>query len=145
MTGTKPRSNRRRKVLVDRPFQLKFVSITLLFLSLLTVATLAGIYWAMWATLYTFQVLDDPVTISLFTTAGVVVALELLLLAPFLIWVVILLTHKVAGPLIRINAAIAQMAEGNYNVHLALRKGDAMTELANSINRLAARLHSQKA
>jgi len=125
---------------VDRTFQFRFVGALLLFLSVLTVATLGGICFALWATLYTFELLSDPVTVSLFTTAGVIVAMELLLLAPVVIVTGILMTHKVAGPLVRIHAALAQMAEGNFDIHLTLRKGDALFELADSINRLAASL-----
>ena len=131
---------RRRKFIVNPPFQYRFVGAMLGFVFVLMLAILAGIYFALWGTLYTFELLHDPVTVSLFTMAGLAVALELLLLAPFVIWIGILMTHKVAGPLVRIYGALSQMAEGDFDVHLTLRKGDALIELADGINRLAAAL-----
>ena len=144
MAAGSARGYRRRQLLVNRPFQFRFVGAMLLFLCVLTVATLGAIYFALWGTLYTFQLLDDPVTVSLFTTAGLVLATELLLLAPAIVWMGILMTHKVAGPLVRIHAALLQMNQGDFNVNLKLRKGDALMDLADDINRLAASLRSRR-
>ena len=137
------RPYRRRQLIVDRSFQFRFVGVLLAVLCVLTVAALAGVYFALWMTLYTFELLHDPVSVSLFTTVGLLVALELLVIAPFVAWLGIVLTHKVAGPLVRIQAALSQMTEGKFDIHITLRKGDALVELAEAINRLAAYLRSR--
>jgi nitrogen fixation/metabolism regulation signal transduction histidine kinase len=64
--------------------------------------------------------------------------MELLIVVPFVIWLAVILSHKVAGPLVRIQAALVRMTNGNYDVNLRLRKADALVELAESVNRLAA-------
>lgn len=137
MTQMTPRPYRRRQLIVNRPLQFRFVGAVLLFFIILTVVSIVGIYLALWGTLYAFQLLEDPLTVALFTTVGWVVMLELLLLAPLVIWMGILITHKVAGPLVRIHAILTQMAAGKFDVHVTLRKGDALIELAEDINRLA--------
>jgi len=140
---TTARSYRRRTVIVDRTFQFRFVGVLLALLFVLTFGALVSVYLALWYTLYTFELLNDSVTVSLFTTVGLMVALELLLIGPFVAWMGILLTHRVSGPLVRIQAALSQMREGQFDVHLTLRKGDALVELAESVNRLAASLRDR--
>jgi len=56
----------------------------------------------------------------------------------------IVLTHKVAGPLIRIQAALVRMTHGDYDVNLRLRRADALVELAEGINRLAESLRTRR-
>jgi len=144
MSASPLRPYRRRRLLVDRSLQFRFVRVLLLVLCFLTVAALAGVYLALQATLRTFELSHDPVAVSLFSTVGLFVAMELLVISPLVAWIGILLTHKVAGPLVRIHAAVAQMTQGNYDVHLKLRKGDALEDLAQAINRLASSLRSRR-
>ena len=62
----------------------------------------------------------------------------MLVVAPFAVLVGVLLTHRVAGPLVRIQAALEQMSKGDYQVQLTLRPGDSLSELADHVNQLAA-------
>lgn len=134
------RPYRRRQFIVNRPLQFRFVGMMLAMFAALTVLMLGGMYVALWMTLYTFDLLHDPVMVSLFTTTELMLALEFVLLIPLVIWMGIWLTHKIAGPLVRIRAALASLAEGRFNIQVTLRKGDALGELAEDINRLAGAL-----
>ncbi len=137
------RPYRRRQYLVNRTIQLPFVRVMLLMLLIMGVASLASVYVTLWAVLRTFELLSDPTTVSLFTTIGLTVTLELLIVAPFVVLVGILLTHRVAGPLVRVKAALEQMTQGNYQVDIRLRKGDLIGEVADHVNRLAASLRQR--
>ena len=143
MSPTHVRQYRRRQLVVNRRFQYQFIAIMLMVLLLLTAAALAGVYYALQMTLQIFELLNDPVTVSLFTMVGLCVAMELLIIAPFVAWIGVLLTHRVAGPMVRIQAALNRMAEGHHDIHLTLRKGDALRELADAVNRLAASLRER--
>ena len=79
------------------------------------------------------------------TTVGLLVTLELLILAPFVVWIGLHMTHRIAGPLVRILAGIQQMSQGNFNQHISLRKGDSLVELADAINTLAEFLRQKRA
>ena len=136
-------SYRRRQYLVNRPMQYRFVGTLLLFFLVLAAVVILGVYVALWGTLYSFDLHQDPLTVSLFRTVGWMVAVELLLLAPFVFLLGVFISHKVAGPLVRIHAVLAQMTEGRYDIHVKLRKGDALIELADDINRLAAALRQR--
>ena len=143
MTSKGERSYQRRRLVVNPPFQYRFVGVMLLLLLALTLGALGSVYLALWLTLRTFEVASEPLAVAQLTSVGLLVTLELLLVAPIVIWVGVRLTHKVAGPLVRINAALQRMAQGDYSVHLTLRKGDSLVELADAVNALATFLRSR--
>ncbi len=135
---------RRRQWIVNRPLQYRFIGAMLLILLVLSFVALTTVYLTLWVTLRTFELQHDPISVALFTTLGLSIALELLIVAPFIIWLGVILTHQVAGPLVRINASLAQMAAGNYDVTMQFRKGDLLGELAEGVNRLAASLRARR-
>lgn len=135
--------HRRRQYVVNRPLQFRFVNAMVLIITLMAIGTVLSVFLALWLTLRTFGLHSDPVILPLFTTVGLTVMVLLVLIMPVVIVLGILLTHKVAGPLVRIQAALRQMAQGDYNIHLALRKGDDLIELADHINRLAQALRKR--
>ena len=137
------RKHQRRQLLVNPPLQYQFIGVLLAVLLLLTIGALASVYFALWFTLRTYGLSNDSVAVAQLTTVGLVVTFELLIFAPCVVWLGLRMTHKVAGPLIRIMAALQQMAAGNYHQHITLRKGDALVELANAINLLADALRSR--
>ncbi len=134
---------KRRRLIVNPVFQYRFVGVMLLVLLLLTAGALASVYLALWVTLRTFDVAQEPLAVAQLSTVGLLVTVQLLVLAPAVIWIGIRLTHKVVGPLARINAALQQMARGDFNVRLKLRKGDSLIEVADAINALAEALRSR--
>ena len=145
MASRSQRSYRRRRWVVNPSFQYRFIGIMLLVLLLLAFGALGSVYLSLWITLQTFGLDRQPLAVAQMTGAALMVTLELLLIAPLVIWIGVRLTHKVAGPLMRINAALQQMAQGDFNIHLTLRKGDSLIELADAINVLAANLRREPA
>ena len=143
---TRP-SNRRRRWIVNAPFQWRVVGILVLSLLSLAVAVLVGLYLAIWVVLWTFELQGEAVYVRLFQYTGLLATAEILVCLPVvvwaLMWVGIIWTHRIAGPLVRIMAAIEQMTHGNFDVHLSLRKHDGLQDLAEDINRLAAYLRSR--
>ena len=143
-TGTGPRGYRRRQLLVNPPLQYQFIGVMLSVLLILTLGALGSVYFALWLTLKTFGLSNDALAVAQLTTVGLVVTFEMLIIAPLVIWVGLRLTHRVAGPLVRINAVLRQMAEGNFNQRVTLRKGDSLAELADVVNTLAQSLRSRR-
>ena len=143
--ATRSRAYQRRQWIVNPPFQYRFIGIMLLVLLLLTVGALGSLYVAIWLTLRMLEISKDPLAVAQLTTAALVMTCELLLIVPVVVWIGIRLTHKVVGPLVRINAVLQQMAGGDFNIHLKLRKGDSLIELAEAVNVLAEALRSRSA
>ncbi len=138
------RKHQRRQLLVNPPLQYQFIGVLLVVLLLLTIGALASVYFALWFTLRTYGLSEDPVAIAQLTTVGLVVTFELLTFAPFVVWLGLRMTHKVAGPLVRIMATLRDMTAGHFNQRITLRKGDSLTELASAINLLADTLQSRR-
>mgnify|MGYP001570032779 CR=1 FL=1 len=135
---------RRRKFLVNPALQFHFIWPMVFTLVLMGCLAVASVALALWVTLKTFELESDPVMVPLFTTVGLTVFVELLLVIPLVVVGGIWLTHKVAGPLVRIMATLEQMTRGDFNINLRLRKGDHLTELAEAISRLAASLRAKR-
>ena len=133
-------SYRRRRLVVNPALQFGFVKALLAVLGCMALATLLAVHVAIRLTLRTFGLGGDLVMTSLFSAIFWTVVLELVLISPVVIWFGIVMTHKIAGPLVRIHAALAEMAQGRYDIHLTLRKGDQLVDLAEAINRVAASL-----
>ena len=70
---------------------------------------------------------------DLFGSGWVIVALGGILLFT----VTVFLTHRIAGPLYRLNASIKAMSECDFSFPVILRKKDDAKELAESLNRLS--------
>ncbi len=136
-------THKRRQIIVNRPMQFKFVGILVAILICLSVLALTTVYLTMWATLQTFDLQHDPITLALFTTIGLSLAMEFVFIAPFVVWLGLILTHKVAGPLLRVHVALAKMTEGDFNITIKLRKGDALVDLADAVNSLALSLRNR--
>lgn len=143
MASNAARPYRRRQLIVNRPLQYRFIGAILLILVGLAAVGLATVHLTLWTTLRMFGLEHDAVTVALLTTVSWSLTVELLIVAPFVMWIGVLLTHKIAGPLIRIQAALARMTHGNYDVHLQLRRADALVELAEDVNQLAASLRAR--
>ena len=135
--SSRTRTYQRRQLLVNPPLQYQFVGIMLSVLLLLTIGALGSVYFALWFTLRTYGLADDPIAVAQLTTVGLVVTFELLVIAPIVVWVGLRMTHKVAGPLVRIMAVLREMSAGNFRQRVTLRKGDALTEVADAVNTLA--------
>lgn len=137
------RSYKRKQLIVHRPLQFRFVRAMLLVLLVMTASALAAVFSGIWFTLYSFELAEDPRIVALFSTVMWTIVVELILLTPFVCWFAIWLSHKIAGPLVRIRKSLAAMTKGEFNVTLHLREGDALIELADDVNRLAASLRSR--
>jgi len=63
-------------------------------------------------------------------------AIRLLLLMPIIIIVSMFLSHKTVGPLTRLERNIRAVSEGNLQMRLKVRKGDALFGLTQAINEM---------
>ncbi len=142
--GTSGRPYRRRIWVVNPALQYRFTGILLAAIVVMWAGALASVYLAIWITLRTFDIPSNSSAVTQLGLVGIIVTVELLLIAPIVTWVGIRWTHRVAGPLVRIKWALEQMVQGRFDLHITLRKGDALVDVADAINRLAASLHTRR-
>jgi methyl-accepting chemotaxis protein len=141
--------HRRRILLINRKFQLKFsffVCSWVLVLSLVFPAVLYGTVEALARMLAskvdtnTLKVIENfqAETMTAMILFMVVFALTIFLISLFV-------SHRIAGPVYRIQLALERMARGNIEKDIKLRKADHFNDLADSYNRAALQVLAAKA
>ena len=136
---TEQKKYKRRQYLVDKGIQLRFVSIVLLYLLIFFFITLLIIYFAGWEQLIIklSNVYPQAMLVAILNNVYLRLYAGILLILPIAVISAILVSHKIAGPLVRIKWALRQLAEGNFNISLNLRKNDQLWDVARLINNLA--------
>ncbi|MFA6320999.1 MAG: HAMP domain-containing protein [Candidatus Omnitrophota bacterium] len=135
---------KRKQFIVARKFQLKYTGVILL-LMFITAGFCAYIVY--YTTMIIFgeklaNVYPQGHLVSMVKTVNVRILIAMIVASPLIGFLAIFLSHKIAGPIYRIERVLGEMAKGNFSIHITLRKGDEMVSLAESINRLTSSMSS---
>ena len=137
MQSEKTKRYLRRRIVTQPTYQWSVTYVIVGFLVGSVALSLVLVFSAVASALRDMNALDETLLATVFGRVAWVLAIELLVLVPLLIWAGLWITHKVVGPFGRIKSMLDQLGRGNYTVRLNLRKGDVLIELAEAINRLA--------
>lgn len=129
--------------IINRHFRIRFVVVIFLILILALSISSAFFYY------HTNKDLGETYknkiyTITQFKTT-IISATILIFIPPvivaaiFIIISIVLYTHRIVGPLVRIRAITQQISEGNLDVFIKFREKDAIKPLADALNNLIAR------
>jgi methyl-accepting chemotaxis protein len=129
---------RRTQYLVAKKFQLKYAGIILLLVSLTAIMCSYVIYYTMMLTMgdKLANVYPQGRLISIVNMVNFRILLSMLLVAPIVMIIGIYASHKIAGPIYRIERFLGSMADGDLSTPLTLRKNDELINLAGGINRV---------
>jgi methyl-accepting chemotaxis protein len=133
----------RRRYFVNRAIQLPYFWLLVSSLIALSLMLCGCVFLVMWMTLIYFDMERDPLAAALYKGVAGVMAVQAVVFIPLVVWLALRSSHRVAGPLVRIRKGLRQLTDGDFNVRVTLRKGDALTEIADDINRLAESLRSR--
>ena len=126
---------KRKQYLVDRDYQLRFV--TRMFMIVLAVAAVSsliatGLLWR-----YMYQPdLPQQTLIYCFIAVALTLLVELLISIPIVLFVGIRQSHRIVGPMSRIKRTLEAIGAGDFSQRITLRQGDALQDLAKSINQM---------
>lgn len=141
----KPKKIRRRIYLIQKGFQLKYTGVILLFMFI--VAWLVGytIYYTGWLLMgeKLANVYPQGRLVAIMRTINLTLLLRLVLITPFVVLLSVLMSHKIAGPLFRINRFLRSVASGDLSARLTLRRGDELHDLAETINEMTSDLKNR--
>ncbi len=135
-----PEAYQRKQYLVDRVYQLRFVRQLLALLCAIVIGS------SLLTTALVGLSLNQPDlnTDAPFIAAVVAVTIALgieLLIGSIIVWVVgIRQSHRVVGPMTRLTRMLEAIGQGDFSQRITLRKGDALEDLARTINRMAENL-----
>ncbi len=145
MTQVKPAQKFKRvQYLISKRFQLKYIGLTILLMFLTSVICSYTVYYTGMAifTEKLSQVYPQGRLVALLTTINYNVLLNFLLLIPLVALIGLYLSHKIAGPIYRVERYLTDMASGKLTSRISFRKGDEFTSLADKINNLTDSLRS---
>lgn len=128
---------KRKQFLVDHAYQLKFA--THIFLIVFAVA-ISGTLVAsalIQANMYRPDLGEQSYTIVALIAIATTLIVQLLLAIPLVLYLGIRQSHRVIGPMKRMIKMLAAIGQGNFSQHITLREGDALEDIAKSINQMA--------
>ena len=73
---------------------------------------------------------------EIFVQTSQLLVIPILLLAVIFTAIGIILSHKVAGPIFRVERVAQELSKGNLDIRVKFRKGDELHELADSLNEM---------
>ncbi len=127
---------KRKQYLVDRPYQLRFV--TRMFMAVLVVAAVSSMIATALLSASMYQPdLPQQTVVYCFIAIALTLLVELLISIP-VIWVLgIRQSHRVVGPVARMKKMLEAIGNGDFSQRITLREGDALEDLAKSVNAMA--------
>jgi methyl-accepting chemotaxis protein len=128
---------KRRHYYIDKQFQTKYMLLTILLLLIYTFIFVSIMFAPHMLTLYFDYPLADKAEAAraillLHRKVWPWIGGVILVLGAFSIFI----THKIAGPLYRLKKSLTEVAEGNLDVTVKLRKWDDLQDLAQQVNQL---------
>ncbi len=147
MTETTP-ATKRKIILINKAFQGRFIVSVLATIILFGLCSAALIYWLISSDL---QVQSQAAHISISNTwerLGISILIGNIVAAVIAglmtIFVVLYISHKIAGPLYRFETLCRQVGDGNLDIITHLRSNDQLHELAESFSGMVDNLRNKR-
>jgi nitrogen fixation/metabolism regulation signal transduction histidine kinase len=135
--------------LVNRPFQLKYAILLSLLGGLVAVLFASHIFYFLNDNIQVFiPNFNENPEISQIIFAeqrkiAIYIAALILLVVSVLFFMGIMITHKIVGPAMVLKKKMQDIADGNYEARIVLRKGDEFKDLADTFNTMAETLQKK--
>ena len=131
---------RRTQYLVDRGYQLRFV--TRVFVVVLIVAVVSALISTglLWMNMYRPDLEQSTTLIAALIAVATTLLVELLISIPLVYFLGIRQSHRVVGPVNRMKRVLEAIGAGDFSQRIVVRRGDALEDMAKTINGMAERL-----
>lgn len=131
---------RRTQYLVDRGYQLRFV--TRVFVVVLVVAVVSALISTglLWMNMYRPDLEQSTTLIAALIAVATTLLVELLIAIPLVYVLGIRQSHRVVGPVSRMKRVLEAIGAGDFSQRIVVRRGDALEDMAKTINEMAERL-----
>lgn len=135
---------RRRVYIIKRGLQFRYIGVVFALALLASIVTGYTVFATGWTLLgeKLANVYPQGRLVYVFRTTNIALIRNLLFASPFIFILGLLFSHKIAGPVYRIEKTIYDMAKGNLMLRVRLRKGDELGDLADIINAMTENLDS---
>lgn len=140
---------KRRRFLVKKGMQFRYLGLILISVVLPVLLVGSCLYWLIFSMMAQQLGIPESIAYNLSpvisrVNATLIVGLPVLLLL-LLAWG-LLLSHRIAGPIYRLERELDRIArEGDFSVRLKLRRKDELGSIAGGINKVLERIQREKA
>ena len=137
---------KRKQVFVLKKFQVRYIAAILLFMFI--IAFIAG-YTVYMTTYLEFgeklaAVYPQGLLLDIVQRVNTVLFVRLLIISPIVVLIGLVLSHRIAGPIVRIKKFLGRLNEGHFENELKLRDKDEMGDVADSLNLLVSRMREER-
>lgn len=137
MTTTK-KTFRRRQYIIKKGLQFRYIGIVFALALLASIVTGYTVFATGWTLLgeKLANVYPQGRLVYVFRTTNLALMRNLLFVSPFIFILGLFFSHKIAGPVYRIEKSLYEIIKGNLTLKIRLRKGDELWDLANLLTTL---------
>lgn len=135
---------RRRRYLIKKGLQFRYIGIIFALAMAASVVTGYTVFATGWTLLgeKLANVYPQGRLLYVFKAVNFALLRNLLLVSPFVFLLALFFSHKIAGPVYRIEKSINEIAKGNLELRISLRRGDELQDLAEMINVMTERFRN---
>lgn len=129
---------KRTQYFVAKKFQLKYIGLILILVFSTAIMCSYVIYYTMMVTMgdKLANIYPQGRLVAIVNTVNIRILFSMLLIAPIIIVIGIYASHKIAGPIGRIEKFLDGMAAGDLSFPLSIRRKDELVSLADGINKV---------
>jgi methyl-accepting chemotaxis protein len=129
---------KRTQYFVAKKFQLKYVGLILILVFSTAIMCSYVIYYTMMLTMgdKLANIYPQGRLVAIVNTVNVRILFSMLLVTPIIVLIGIYASHRIAGPIGRIERFLDCMASGDLSFPLSIRSNDELVSLAGGINRV---------
>ncbi|MBI4231115.1 MAG: hypothetical protein HY608_09805 [Planctomycetes bacterium] len=139
-----PRPYIRRKLVIDRSFQLHYL-VVLLILGVGVIALAGGAYLWVRGQASTGALAGMAIPTEILRTVLILDGAYILVVSLLMGAYTVFHSHRVAGPAFRLTRCVKQLQYGDYDTPIGVRKGDYLQEMASGLETLRAKLATRRA
>jgi len=133
---------RRKRYLIKQGLQFRYIGVVFALVILASIITGYTVFATGWMLLgeKLASVYPQGRLIYVFKAANAALMRNLLLASPFIFLLALISSHKIAGPIYRIEKDMSEIARGNLALRIKLRRGDELQDIADAINAMTEKL-----
>lgn len=134
---------KRTHYLTDLPLQMPYIVLNLVVLLLFLAFSIVIVYYTGWSHLVEklSQIYPQGRLVEILRLIYLRLGIGFLVLLPFVVLATLILSHAVAGPLVRIKRYLRMMAKGEFDLApLVLRRRDELKDVAELINQITSKM-----
>ncbi|NQT07115.1 MAG: HAMP domain-containing protein [Candidatus Omnitrophica bacterium] len=133
---------KRRIYLIKPSFQLRYLGIIFMAVSSVALVCILTTYFSAMSLLgeKLANVYPQGRLMATLKDINMIIIYRLLFVLPIIGFIGIMLSHRIAGPVYRIEKTLEEIGKGNFDIRITLRKHDELKGIANAINDMVAKL-----